>query len=219
MLKPNQLQFLILYGKTGCGKSEILRQFQKKGEQVLDLEKLAVHNGSAFGGLGKNAQPAQDVFEEMIREKLIDFDPKLPVWVEYESNYLGKLQIPDYLVQEMSRAKMIVVDLERQQRILRIIARYSQYSVDELLATISKVKKKLSQKKYRRARQSIRQQDFQAAVSVLLNYYDTIYENGLKRSNCEVLGELMLKGNTVDEYANHLLDFYHRNPHKYENPE
>jgi len=219
MLNPNHLQFLILYGKTGCGKSEILRQIKNKGEQVLDLEKLAVHNGSAFGGLGKSAQPTQDDFEKMIREKLIGFNPKLPIWVEYESNYLGKLQIPGSLIQKMNQAKMIVIDLEQQQRIQRITANYSQYSVDELLAAISRVKKKLSQKKYRRTRQSIRQQNFQSAVSILLTYYDKVYENGLRNSKCEILGKLILIGNTVDEYANQVLDFYHSHPHKYENPE
>jgi len=218
-MKTAPLQFLILYGKTGCGKSEILRQINKRGEQLLDLEKLAIHNGSAFGGLGKNPQPSQDEFEKKIQEKLSGFNPKLPVWVEYESNYLGKLQIPDYLIQEMSRSKMIVIDLERQQRVLRIIEGYAQYSNKELSAAISKVKKKLSQKKYRRTRQAIRQQDFQSAVSVLLTYYDKVYENGRKNSKCELLGKLILTGKEVDQHANQLLDFYDTNPLKYENPE
>ena len=155
----------------------------------------------------------------MIREKLSGFNPKLPVWIEYESNYLGKLQIPDYLIQEMSRAKMIVIELERQQRVLRTIEGYAQYSTKELLAAISKVKKRLSQKKYRRTQQAIRQQDFQSAVSVLLTYYDKVYENGLKNSKCELLGKLILTGKEVDQHANQLLDFYDTNPLKYENPE
>ena len=218
-MKIPSLHFLILYGKTGCGKSEILRQLQRKGEQLLDLEKLAAHNGSAFGGLGKNPQPTQSDFEEIIREQINSFNPDLPVWVEFESNYLGNLQIPDYLIQEMSRAKMIVIDLERQQRILRIIEGYSKYSTVELLDAISKVKKKLSQKKYRRARQAIRQQDFQSAISVLLTYYDKVYENGLTNSKCELLGKLILTGKGAEQHANQLLDFYHSKPHKYENPE
>lgn len=218
-MKADKLQFLVLYGKTGCGKSEILRQLQKKGEQLLDLEKLAAHNGSAFGGLGKNPQPSQDEFEKMIHKKLSGFSPKLPVWIEYESNYLGYLQIPDYLFQEMSRAKMIVIDIERQQRVIRIIEGYTQYSKEELLAATSKVKKKLSQKKYRRARQAIRQQDYQSAISALLTYYDKVYENGLKNSKCELLGKLILTGKEVKQHANQLLDFYHSKPYKCENPE
>ena len=209
----SSLQFLILYGKTGSGKSEILRLLQKKGEQLLDLEKLAGHNGSAFGGLGKTPQPTQSDFEEIIREQINGFNPDLPVWVEYESNYLGRLQIPEYLVQEMQMGRIIAIDLERQQRILRIIKSYSQYSNQELLAAISKVKKNLSQKKYRRARQSIKQQDYQSAVSVLLNYYDEVYENGLNNSTCEILGNLTLAGNNIDNYTKQVLEFYQSTSH------
>lgn len=211
-MKTAPLHFLILFGKTGCGKSEILRHIQQMGEQVLDLEDLAAHNGSAFGGLGKNQQPAQEDFEQTIREKMSRFNPELPVWVEYESNYLGKLQLTDELVRDMKQGKMIVVDIERQARIQRIIDSYSKHPIDELLAAVSKVKKKLSQKKYRRTRQSIRQQDFQSAVSVLINYYDKIYENGLKNTKYEILGQLFLKGNEPKEQAIQLLNFYNTTP-------
>ena len=221
-MKVNQLQFLILFGKTGCGKSEILRHIQKKGGQLLDFEELASHNGSAFGGINKLPQPSQEDFELMIREKLAGFKTELPVWVEFESTYLGKLQIPDFLIQEMNRGKMIIINLERQKRIHRIIDSYSKYSTDELLAAMLKVKKKLSQKKYRRARQSIRQHDFQSAVSVLLVYYDKIYENGLQKSGCEILGTITLTGNDVEQHAYQVMELWindNSSPYKSENPE
>jgi tRNA 2-selenouridine synthase len=39
----------ILGGYTGTGKTEILHSL-KEGQQVIDLEGLANHRGSAFGG-------------------------------------------------------------------------------------------------------------------------------------------------------------------------
>ena len=207
-MKTAPLQFLILFGKTGSGKSEILRHLQQMGEQVLDLEKLAAHNGSAFGGLGKITQPSQDDFEKLITEMLNGFDTKFPVWVEHESSYLGKLQIPDYLLHQMKRGKMIVIEIERQARIRRIIEEYSKFPLDELLAAVSKVKKKLSQKKYRIARRSIRQQDFQSVVSILLSYYDKAYENGLNNSSRERIGKFILSGHNTHKQATQLLNFY-----------
>jgi tRNA 2-selenouridine synthase len=217
-MKSSPLQFLILFGKTGCGKSEILRHISAKGGQVLDLEKLASHNGSAFGNLGKGIQPPQEVFEEEIRKKLDTFTSAAPVWVEYESSYLGKLQIPDFLLSEMERGKMMVIACERQLRIQRIINEYSKHLPDELLAALSKVKKKLSRKKYRTVRKSILEQDFQTAVSILITYYDKIYERGFKQSNLEILGNFSLEGEENQHHAERLLTFYKTLPLKSENP-
>ena len=41
----------IIGGFTGSGKTEVLHSLAKKGENVIDLEKIASHKGSAFGSL------------------------------------------------------------------------------------------------------------------------------------------------------------------------
>ena len=217
-MKSSPLQFLVLFGKTGCGKSEILRYLREKGEQVLELEKLAAHKGSAFGNLGKFIQPPQDVFEEEIKKKLESFQTTRPVWVEYETSYLGKLQIPDELRELMKHGKLVVITCEQQVRIQRIIDEYAKHPTDELLAALLKVKKKLGRKKYRKARESIREQDFQTAASILITYYDKVYENGLKQSNLEILGNLNLEGTASLHHAAQLLTFYKTLSLKSENP-
>jgi tRNA 2-selenouridine synthase len=40
----------ILGGYTGTGKTEILHSLKKESNKVIDLEGLANHRGSAFGG-------------------------------------------------------------------------------------------------------------------------------------------------------------------------
>ncbi len=197
-MKPGQLQFLLIFGKTGSGKSEILRCLQNKGEQVLDLEFLAKHNGSVFGGLGGKQQLSQEVFEQAIKERLDSFHPDRPVWVEYESNYLGRLQIPGWLLNEMSRGKMIVLIVSAEKRIKRIIRTYSEHPVDKLLNAASKIRHKLNPKKYRRIRRSIMEQDYETAVSLLLTYYDRIYENALKRSEAGILVEMEILGDSPE---------------------
>ena len=54
---------LIIGGETGSGKTEILKKIGESGEQIIDLENLAHHKGSAFGALGEKRQPTQEQFE------------------------------------------------------------------------------------------------------------------------------------------------------------
>jgi tRNA 2-selenouridine synthase len=201
-------QFTILFGLSGTGKSEILGKLQDMGEQVLDLESLANHNGSSFGGLGREKQPNQETFNRLIKEKLRSFSEDKPVWMEYESNYIGKLQIPDEIDQKMLMSDMLVLRLEKENRIDRIVEMYADYETEELLGVTHKLKKKLSPKKYRLARRSILQKDYKTAASIFLTYYDKIYENQLKILQTKVVGEVQLTGNSTEEFADQVFSFY-----------
>src|SRR5512145_3233013 len=44
-------KLIILGGLTGSGKTDILKYLSEAGRQVIDLERLANHKGSAFGSL------------------------------------------------------------------------------------------------------------------------------------------------------------------------
>jgi tRNA 2-selenouridine synthase len=218
-MNTGQLQFIILYGKTGSGKSEILNKIREKGGQVLDLEDLAAHHGSSFGGLGQPQQPSQLEFEKSIHLSLEEFNPDFPVWVEYESSYLGSLQIPVFLVHKLNKSKAIIIELDKEERVNRIIASYAKYSEEELLEATAKLKKKLSQKKYRVARKSIRDRDFTKAVSIIMSYYDKVYDHGLESSEMLVIGKLKLTGNNSLEDADQVVNCYNSYLFKSRNPE
>lgn len=99
----------ILGGYTGSGKTALLEELEKKGETVIDLEKIACHKGSAFGNIKMPAQPSQEMFENILAEELRkkaspgpDRDTsgspsagrRLPLWLEDESQRIGNLNIP-----------------------------------------------------------------------------------------------------------------------------
>jgi tRNA 2-selenouridine synthase SelU len=65
-----EYQINILGGYTGSGKTEALHVIAKKQKPVIDLEKLASHKGSAFGGLGQPPQPSQEMFENLLAREL-----------------------------------------------------------------------------------------------------------------------------------------------------
>lgn len=68
--------FTILGGYTGSGKTYVLDELEKKGEAVINLEKLANHKGSAFGNIGMPKQPTQEMFENLLATALRNVSPQ-----------------------------------------------------------------------------------------------------------------------------------------------
>lgn len=62
--------FRVLAGRTGSGKTRVLRELAALGEQVLDLEEVAVHRGSLLGSEPDRPQPPQRLFESRLFERL-----------------------------------------------------------------------------------------------------------------------------------------------------
>ena len=83
----------LIDGQTGTGKTALLHALAEQGGQVLDLEGLANHRGSAFGDVD-GAQPAQRMFETEIWDQLRRMDLSKPVFVEAESALVGRRRVP-----------------------------------------------------------------------------------------------------------------------------
>ena len=86
------LQFRVISGLTGVGKTILLSALEETGQQVVDLEGLANHRGSLLGSMG--LQPNQRRFETLLHAKLSELDPSRPVYLEAESNRIGSVNIP-----------------------------------------------------------------------------------------------------------------------------
>ena len=70
--------WVVLSGLTGSGKTEILRHMAAHAE-VLDLEGLAHHKGSAFGHVGEDDQPTNEQFENDGARCIQALDPQPPL--------------------------------------------------------------------------------------------------------------------------------------------
>ena len=62
------VKFVVLYGNTGTGKTDILKFLEEKGQDVLDLETCANHRGSTLGSVGLGNQSSQKMFESLINK-------------------------------------------------------------------------------------------------------------------------------------------------------
>ncbi len=110
-------RIIILSGHSGAGKTRLLDALRAAGRQVVDLEGLACHRGSVFGGINQPPQPTVEQFENNLFLQWRDLDPDEPVWIEGESQSIGRAVIPLPVWKQMSSAPAIVVHVDREQRI------------------------------------------------------------------------------------------------------
>ncbi|MFZ4545604.1 MAG: tRNA 2-selenouridine(34) synthase MnmH [Saprospiraceae bacterium] len=182
--------FRILGGKTGTGKTEILKCLEQIGEQVIDLEGLANHKGSAFGALGELPQPYTEHFENMLFEKLRSLDHSKPIWVENESRGIGKIFIPEGIWTQMRNSTMYNVEIPHELRLLRSVKDYQANSCDELTAIFKKIESKLGGKNCQEAIQALEAGDYTKAAEIALVYYDKTYQHSQDRSSFPLIKRL-----------------------------
>jgi tRNA 2-selenouridine synthase len=130
---PGELQFRVVCGPTGSGKSRLLRVLHEQGRQVLDLEALAQHRGSLLGNLPGEPQPAQKMFESRIWDALRHFDPKHPVFVEAESKKIGLLSTPDALLTKMRASACLLIEAPVEARVQLLKEDYAHFLSDPAL--------------------------------------------------------------------------------------
>lgn len=109
-VRPRAFRWRVVCGLTGTGKSRLLHALSAAGGQVLDLETLAAHRGSVLGNLPGAPQPGQKLFESLVWAKLRGFDPRRPVYVEAESKKIGRLRVPETVIEAMWKAECIELE-------------------------------------------------------------------------------------------------------------
>ncbi len=169
------VNILILGGETGSGKTEILKKISEGGEQVVDLEKLANHKGSAFGSLGEDPQPTQEQFENDFSDALSHLDLSKRVWMEDESRSIGRTQIPNAVWEKMKQAPILRIHIPKSLRIQRLMNDYGNFSKDELKSCILKIRKRLGPNDEKRALEELEKNNLQEVADITLTYYDKAY--------------------------------------------
>ena len=125
---PPLFDYRLIGGATGSGKTRLLHGLGERGGQILDLEGLANHRGSALGNVGP--QPSQKLFESLLLEALHRLDPNRPVWVEAESNRIGVLYVPPALWAGMKVATGVVVTMPVAGRVEHLLGEYRHWVAD-----------------------------------------------------------------------------------------
>ena len=127
---PSQLEFVVVHGPTGSGKSRFLAALAKAGAQVLDLEGLAAHRGSVLGSLPNAPQPSQKWFESQLLAELEQFERSRPVYVEAESKKIGQIQVPEALMARMRASRCVTLDTDVATRVTLLLDEYRHFLED-----------------------------------------------------------------------------------------
>jgi tRNA 2-selenouridine synthase len=177
---------IVLGGKTGSGKTAFLNALEKSGEQVLDLEGLANHKGSAFGALGMLPQPSNEHFENLIALKCHSFKAGMPVWIENESRSIGSNILPEKIYNLIRSSPLVQVETTDEKRMERITKEYGCFNLDVLAAITVKIQKRLGPQNMKQANELLFANDFPGWLKIILSYYDRLYNYGSTQRNPEI---------------------------------
>ena len=170
-----KLNIIVLGGPTGSGKTLILQSLKEEGEQIIDLEKLAHHKGSAFGSLGELIQPTVEQFENNLFDEFRKLDPSKRVWVENESRSIGKVFQPEGFWNQFKTAKYIGLVIPFEERLKFLVKIYGEFPVTELIESFVKISKRLGGQHVQAAVAYLEAGDLSNAGAIALRYYDKSY--------------------------------------------
>lgn len=167
---------IVVEGYTGSGKTDILRSLKTHGEQIIDLEKSANHKGSVFGGIGQEMQPTTQQFQNNLFHEILKFDLSKRVWIEGESQTVGRVFLPDPLWERMNTAQNIEILIPRSERISRLVAEYGSLPEELMENAITSIVKRLGDLRMQDILRCYREKDFESVADKLLEYYDQTYQ-------------------------------------------
>ena len=187
-------QFVLIDGNTGTGKTRLLSALAEAGAQVIDLEGIGRHRGSVFGALAE-AQPSQKAFDSGIAAQLAGFDPQRPVFLEAESNRIGRLTLPKMLWQEMCRSPRIGIEAGLPARARYLVREYADVAADLglLLERIGKLKPYQPSARLDGWRELARSGALETlAAELMTHHYDPTYSRQRARGDWQEIGRIKL---------------------------
>jgi tRNA 2-selenouridine synthase len=172
-------KFRLLGGYTGAGKTKVLEEIKTQGHQLLNLEKLACHKGSAFGHIEMPKQPSQEMFENILAGELIKFNIHEPILVEDESMRIGLVAIPKSMFEKMLSSPMYFFNVPFDVRLKNIVHEYGGLDRSELIDAIRRIEKRLGGLNMKKCIEYINTDNVILAFDILLKYYDRYYDMNL----------------------------------------
>ncbi|CAM2817390.1 tRNA 2-selenouridine(34) synthase MnmH [Hathewaya histolytica] len=203
------INYIVLHGNTGVGKTKILKFLHSLGCDILDLEGCANHRGSILGGVGLSRIETQKQFESNVYDSLKNINSKF-VFVEAESRRIGNVFIPDYIHDKMKLGKHIFVDASLEFRINVILEEYLKESnaKEEILQCLEKLERYISKENINRYKYLIENGNYHDVVGELMEkYYDPMYTH--TSNNYDYSLELEVK--SIEDASTQIYNFYKNN--------
>ena len=196
--------WVVLSGLTGSGKTEILRHMAPMAN-VLDMEGLAHHKGSAFGHVGELAQPTNEQFENDGAQAIAALKPQHPWWIEDESRSIGRIWLQHGFFERKKEAPLVLAHRSRENRLDHLVHLYGQASKEDLAAVFPKIAKRLGYQNAQWAVDAVLAGDLRSAADLALQYYDRTYSESMAKRQDHILAEVDVTDCTFEEAAEKIL--------------
>lgn len=193
------LPIIVVGGYTGTGKTDVLHALKEKGEQTLDLEALACHRGSVFGGIGMPDQPESEQFNNLMLGQLNNFDATKCIWVEEESLSIGRVYLDQRFYKLLSEARRVFLEIPRLSRVNYLQEVYTDVTSEHVEEALEKISKRMGGQNVKEAREALEKGNKEHVISLLLRYYDKAYLHHLEHKKRSP--ELVIGSEKVDPQA------------------
>lgn len=201
-----EVNFVVLYGNTGIGKTEILYKLKEKGYNILDIEKAANHRGSILGGVGLGECHSQKKFETMIYNALRKRNSNI-IFAEGESRRLYKILITQCLWDSLHRGKKVYLTADLEARAERLVKEYTSFdgSNIEINQAIAVLGKHISEEKVKYYMDLVNLGEYKkVAMELMERYYDPMYVFGTKKN--EFVDKFHI--DSIDSAVDKLINIY-----------
>jgi tRNA 2-selenouridine synthase len=198
---------IVLGGYTGSGKTDVLKELERKGQQFLDIEQIANHKGSVFGTLGQEPQPTNEQFENNLADTWRKFDFEKTLWVEDESRNLGFCGIPEPLFFKMRDAILIKIIVPKNARAKRLVREYGLFEKEKLAEQLIKIRERMGGQNLKTAMQALESGNMEKVAELSLQYYDKAYKHAGRDRNPEKIFEIEIDEDNPAATAQKVLEF------------
>ncbi|MGL5126508.1 MAG: tRNA 2-selenouridine(34) synthase MnmH [Fusobacteriaceae bacterium] len=201
------VEYIIIHGKTGVGKTKILQGLEAKGFNVLDLEKLADHKGSFFGGLGEARPQSQKRFESLVYNFFMMNKPTYVI-AESESKRIGNVYVPECVHNSLKDGRHILAQTDINQRVRVVMEDYfTTTSKEEIEECLAKVKRYANQEQSNKFTLLLEENKREELAEALMNdYYDALYQKSIDKYDFKETVEFTTTQEGVEKFAKLLED-------------
>lgn len=192
-------KLVVVGGMTGSGKTDLIKELENFKFQIIDLEGLANHKGSAFGSINEHKQKPQQIFENNLFHQLYPLDCEKIIIVEDESQSIGFNKIPHGFWLQMKKAPIIKLEIPFELRIEKLVNDYTTVDIDSLKACVIKISQSLGTQNTNLCLNYLDEKNLVDVARLTLKYYDKAYTFTYQKKKTQLIVPLILNTMNLKE--------------------